>query len=191
MTDTTVDNELIIAEEQHVVEVHTDDLVLIELQDNTNQSVVEMTEQAIVLEITNTTQEIIEIGKQGPPGPPGVAGLPGGSILTYYAAIDLSGNKVIALNNVSKAVYADNTTKYSNILGISINAALTDDIVNIQTGGELVEPSWNWTPELPIYLGSLGNLTQIPPVSGAAVVVGFAISSNKIFIAIGAPIELI
>ena len=101
MTDTTVNNELIIAEEQHVVEVHTDDLVLIELQDNTNQSVVEMTEQAIVLEITNTTQEIIEVGKQGPPGPPGIAGLPGGSILTYYAAIDLSGDRIVALNNMS------------------------------------------------------------------------------------------
>jgi hypothetical protein len=50
--------------------------------------------------------------------------------------------------------------------------------------GEVIEPSWSWTPRSLIYLGIDGQLTAVPPTTPGAVfflVVGVAMTSTSIF----------
>ena len=76
------------------------------------------------------------------------------------------------------------------MLGITTGAAAAGDAINVQASGEMTEVSWNWTPGLPVFLGTNGLLTQTPPVSGFQLVLGVAISPTKLAINIKQPIVL-
>lgn len=137
------------------------------------------------------TITVVTMGVQGPAGPPG----PQGATDIYATAGGaLGGHRVVFLDSNSEAQYASNqTASHAYItLGITLGAAVQGGAVTIQTYGELVEPSWNWTLNLPIFLDTNGLLTQTAPVSPAVFqrILGFPLSVTGMFISLRDPIFL-
>lgn len=110
-----------------------------------------------------------------------------GNAFSRIAATDLGGHRVVRLNADGQAAYADcyNLADASAVAGITIGAVILGDNAIIQTEGELIEPSWNWNIDLPVFLGALGQLTQTPPLSGFKLCVGTPLSPNRLLIRVG------
>lgn len=92
-------------------------------------------------------------------------------------------------------VYADATqpTHMGKLMGLTLNAASPGGTVEIRSDGEVTEPSWTWTPDQPVYLGTNGLLTQTVPNAGTAYFlqkVGFAVAATRLFLTIDPPITL-
>ncbi|HAO33199.1 MAG TPA: hypothetical protein PLU26_02220 [Candidatus Competibacter sp.] len=116
----------------------------------------------------------------GPPGPPGPKGDPD-TLIT--AAHDLGGHRALRVTGAGAAGYADAYTAFDAVLGISIHAATAGAPVAVRGSGEMVEPSWSWSPG-PVYLGRDGMLTQTPPSGGATLEIGIARGPATLFIRI-------
>lgn len=103
------------------------------------------------------------------------------------ASSPLGGHRVVMNAIDGRLAYASNDIAQSayTILGITLGAATENALVEVQSFGLLAEPSWAWTPNLPIYLGTNGLLTQTMPTAPTALfslVLGFAISATSIFL---------
>jgi len=96
--------------------------------------------------------------------------------------------KVVALNVSANTVLASalDLTQVDKILGILDSSGET------VTFGSITNPSWTWTPEQSLYLGSNGDVVTTSTINGAAfsLKLGYAISATKAFIKIGTPIVL-
>lgn len=122
---------------------------------------------------------IITCGAQGPQGSPGASG---STVIEVIAGEALGGGRAVVQKG-EEAFYSDSNTiaDINKVLGITTNAAVLGAIVNVQTGGELNDPSWNWN-EGPIYNGLNGVLTQIAPITGFTLQVAVALSSTDILV---------
>jgi hypothetical protein len=130
----------------------------------------------------------VEVVSRGRQGPAGVSP----AFLTKVAGAALSGHRIVRLNVSGEAIYASNATAADAgmTVGLTTAAASLGANIVIQTYGEITEPTWNWTADLPIYLGADGALTQTPPASPALFshIVGFPLAPTKMFIDLQAPI---
>ena len=168
----------------------------VEIVNNTGVDVVEIVEDSSVdvVEIVNDTlvHEVVIESAGIIPGPRGADGLPGGSTLSYPAGEILSGHRMVVLEN-GELFYADRTVEVhaTKVLGMTVGATMTGGIAEVQTGGEIVEPSWSWILDVPVWLGIDGLMTQTPPTSGFSLIIGFPISSTKLLIRISEPIFLV
>lgn len=122
-------------------------------------------------------------GPEGPQGPQGAAGV----IIVAPSSINLSGHRAVVLNNLGEALYADNNTAVhaNKFAGITQGASVQGASATLQQFGEITEPTWSWTPDQPVYLGSNGLLTQTPPVAATAkfsLIIGVAQTATKIFV---------
>lgn len=146
----------------------------------------------IVFESGSAT-EIVEIGAAGPQG---IQGESGGSteMVTKIAAVSVGGHRVVILNAADQVEYADSHTIAHRdvVYGITTGAASIGSPAQIQRSGELVEPSWTWTPQLPVFLSVTGLLTQTAPASPAVFsrIVAFAVTATKIVIGLREPLTL-
>jgi hypothetical protein len=128
-------------------------------------------------------------GNQGPEGRPG-----SGSVVTVQktAAVAVGGHRAVILNADDQVDYADNTVlSHRDVLfGLTTGAAAAGDLATIQTTGELTEPSWNWTPQQPIFLGVNGLLTQTAPSSPALFrrIVAFAVDATRVVLDFREPV---
>lgn len=102
--------------------------------------------------------------------------------LSLSATGAISGHRAI--------VAAGNNARYPNlavavdadlIVGISINSAGIGGTVQVQTAGEITEPSWNWSPG-PVFAGDGGVLTQTPQPGAWIRQVGVAVAPTKVFV---------
>lgn len=125
--------------------------------------------------------EVIEVALQGPAGPQGDPGSAGAQTLTLTAAQDLSGHRVVVAG-ASGAAYADPAipAHVDALLGLTTGAALTGEEATILAAGELTEPSWSWTPGLPLYVTAGGLLSHTPPASGWTQIAALALSATRI-----------
>ena len=162
-----------------------------------------MTINEIIAPIAVTTQEIVApvtldavqisapvyIGQRGADGAPGVAG---GVVVLCTAGEALGGHRVVVLNASAEAVYASNAVPehLHKVLGMTTGAVILGAEATVQTGGEMVEPTWAWALDAPIFLGVDGLLTQIPPASGFMLVVAFPVTATQIFIKLREPLAL-
>ena len=106
-----------------------------------------------------------------------------GNIIRRTAGQNLSGHKVISAASDGKALYADvNTVTTTAIIGISLNAALHNDTVNVQNSGTLQHSGWSFTPQEPVFVGLNGQLTQTPLNAAYSAEIGVAISPDTILI---------
>lgn len=140
--------------------------------------------------ISETTVELIEVSRQGLPGPPGAAGQAGASHLTYTASGAIGGHRLVRALGGGLVGYADNTVladAYS-VVGITQGAAANAASIDVQHMGEITEPTWTWTPGLPIFCGTLGVPTQTAPTVGFSLVIGVASSVTSIILNIQSPI---
>ena len=130
-------------------------------------------------------------GKQGPRGPQGEPGPPGNDTVTGIAAETLGGHRIVRGSH-NALTYATNTNANhaDDIQGLTLGAATVGASVLLQRAGDVTEPSWNWTPETSVFLGSNGQLTQIPPDDSAAftLCVGFAATPTTLVLRFQAPI---
>lgn len=114
------------------------------------------------------------------------------SSFTLTAGEQLGGHRAVRVHTDSKAYYADNTTPLSlhSVVGITSGAASSDDVVTVVTSGRMSEPSWTWTLNAPIFLSTMGLLTQTPPTSGIQRIVGIPFSATELFIQQQPPLQL-
>jgi len=102
------------------------------------------------------------------------------------AAVSVGGHLVVTTDASGQAIPASNSVAAHAlaIAGITTGAAVSGAPATVQFAGELTEPTWAWTPDLPLFLGANGLLTQAVPVAPAAfaLVMGYAITSTKILL---------
>ena len=131
-------------------------------------------------------------GDTGNPGPTGSTG-PAGAGTTWIngtAGITLNGHRFVVLNDADLLVYADNTIPSHThaLAGMTVSAFASGTTASVVTSGTVTEPSWAWTPRLPIFLGTGGIPTQTLPTSGFILCVGTALSSTTLLVRIDPPI---
>jgi hypothetical protein len=126
-------------------------------------------------------------GNQGPAGIPGPPGPAGGTTATAPAGEALGGQRAvyIAAGEARYASAADDSAAV--VAGITTGAVADGDTATYQLSGAMTEPSWNWTPELPVFLGLSGQLTQTPPAAGAIVELGIALTPQTIVVRVQRP----
>src|SRR5205085_1073647 len=103
-----------------------------------------------------------------------------------------AGHRAVVADTNGNAVYADSSEpSHANaVIGITTGAASEGAAVSVQNIGEMIEPSWQWAPDIPIYINANGILSQTAPTTGFSLVVGFAVTSTRIIIHITQPIIL-
>lgn len=139
------------------------------------------------------TETVLESpAQQGPPGPQGLPGQAGVAYLTYVADGALGGHRVVVPTTAGKVGYADNTNvaHANTVLGLTLGAAVDGDDVNVQTSGEVTEPSWNWTMGLPVFLATNGLLTQSYPTAAFVIILGVAVAPTKLVVDVKIPFVL-
>lgn len=148
----------------------------------------------IVSDLEEEPEVVETVGGVGPPGPIGPQG-PAGSaeFIVRLAGESLGGQRVVIIGDTEEVFYADPTVEDHayRVRGLTRGAATQGNTVEIQTQGEMTEPSWTWTPGLPVFLNPNGLLSHSPPETGFILLVGSALSSNKLFIKIDLPFFLL
>jgi hypothetical protein len=103
--------------------------------------------------------------------------------LLPYTCVIFNNDKVIPAN-------ASNIDHAHKVVGIAITHS-TNGYVKVQIGGVLESTSWSLQLGKPIFLSINGLLTQTPnTIGGFSQILGYAISSTKMFIKIHEPIVL-
>lgn len=99
-------------------------------------------------------------GEQGPPGP-------AGGVVQRIAAQALSGHRAVTPNNDGTVDYADasNAAHLNRPIWLTTGAWSSGALATLVAAGPVTEPTWNWIPGLPIWLGLNGALTQAIPGS--------------------------
>lgn len=120
-------------------------------------------------------------------GMKGDRGEAGSTSIARISSAALGGHRMVANTVDGRLGYAssDDLQSAFTILGMTLNAVSANGSVEVQSAGLVTESTWTWTPNLPIYLGLNGLLTQAVPTTPTALfslVVGFALSPTSIFI---------
>ncbi len=144
-------------------------------------------EEPVILRPVERPERIIAVAEQGPPGPPGPGGvtsLPLGETASAYRIVyaGLDGFIYLASN--------DDVLTSESVRGITIQAGNEGDYVNVIALGEVENSSWNWSGNQNLYLGVDGVVTNVAPVSGYSLRVGYSIEPQKMFMSIGPVIFL-
>ena len=169
-------SDLVTIEEIHILAQQPDDSVLVE--------------QVEVV-------EVLAVAEQGPPGPPGEDGAPGAgggvsNVMEYVADGALGGHRIVRATTAGKVGYVDpsDPDQAHAALGLTTGAVADGALASVQFAGPITEPSWAWTPNLPIFVGAAGIPTQSPPSSGFHAPVGVAVSATSMVIQLKSPIVL-
>jgi hypothetical protein len=96
----------------------------------------------------------------------------------------VSGGLVVS----TKGVLADVTEPFE-ALGIALQSGNAGTAIYFAPDGIVEESGWTWTPDLPVFLGSAGALTQVVPQTGYIMVIGFAQSPTTILVRLGSPVQ--
>ncbi len=150
------------------------------VEDGTTLDIVSGEELSLRLEEPRFT---IDLGKPGPQGPPGPAATPSE---IFTAAETLSGHRAVVIQTDGVA-YADNTdaAQATSMFGVTTSAALVGTDVTVIVGGTIREPTWSWTPAIPVFVGTSGTLTQTPPTAPAFQrIIGYATSPTTLFVSV-------
>lgn len=148
---------------------------------------------AAVIVADRQAASIVTAGAQGPAGRQGDIGPAGGTATTETAGEALGGHRIARLDAGGDAVYASNDVPADalSVLGLTLGAAVLGDPIDVQRMGEVTEPSWTWSLDQPVYLGTNGGLTQTAPSAPAAafqLIVGFPVSATTLFVSLREPI---
>lgn len=112
-------------------------------------------------------------------------------VKTFIAAETLSGNRAVYLTPVGVRLADPASGVTAEVLGITTQAALSGESVNVQIKGELSEGSWSFIQGSRLWLGVSGTITQVIPTGATQVELGTALEPTKIFINIQPPLYLI
>lgn len=145
-----------------------------------------------ILDVGRPPAEVLDVSQQGITGIQGVPGVSGGAAAIYLAEGALGGHRVVRASFNGRARYADSTLLADavNVLGITQSAAAPGAATYIIFSGEIIEPSWAWVTDLPIFLSTNGGLTQVAPTTGFQLIVGVATAPTSMQVGIRSPIIL-
>lgn len=135
---------------------------------------------------------VVTVGHQGPPGIQGPIGPAGGQAMERIAGVAISALRVVyedALGRVFPLDAADDAHIFS-ILGIALTAADAGRPVSVQRSGFVGDDGWSWLQGQRLYLGAVGGLTTTPRNDGFDVLIGAALSPQRIALNIQDPIDL-
>jgi hypothetical protein len=92
-------------------------------------------------------------------------------------------NNIASFRVISNQLqYADcNTMTKDVVMGISLNSANIGEQLIVQFNGVVTNPSWNWDITKPIYLSTMGNLTQTI-IAGKVQRIAVPLSSTSLYI---------
>lgn len=103
----------------------------------------------------------------------------------------LSALKIVYLSDKDTAALATNTAfDKSKAVGMTLGAATVGVDVTIVQFGQVLDPFFTFTANVPLYLGINGAIIDVAPTSGFVTIIGHSIGSGGIFIDIQEPIEL-
>jgi len=119
----------------------------------------------------------LQLAAQGIQGPSGS----GGSNPAYPVAESISALRVCALNASNLLVLADctNPDHAFRLVGLQQTAVSVGSATPL-VSGIVSDSNWAWDGSRPIWLGSLGFLTQVPPASGFLVQVATPLTPTTI-----------
>lgn len=119
---------------------------------------------------------------------------PSGSNSSNLTAEEFAGENLSAL----KVVYQESSELFIadpefvtvyQIIGITTTAGTSGSPITFQYAGFISDPSFSFVPG-PVWLGSDGTITQVPPTSGWNVVLGTAISFTELYIDLRMPVKI-
>lgn len=101
----------------------------------------------------------------------------------FVAGEVLNGHRFIYINN-GKAYKAANNNYdcYNKVIGMTLNAALEDELVNVRQSGKVTQAGWGLVPNTLYYLGLDGLMTPYEDADGLGLCVGYSISENDFII---------
>ena len=156
--------------------------------------VVEIVKENFVEIVVNELKqlEIISQGPKGNKGDKGDRGDAGVNYVTKTASGSIGAHRFVISNSDGSVSYASqsNLAHLGKVVGITLNSANDAENVDIQLLGYITFNGWDFDDLLPIYLADNGLINQILPMSGFSQIVGFAESSDTIFINLREPIIL-
>jgi hypothetical protein len=138
----------------------------------------------VIVVVSETQTRVVDSIRQGPPGPPGVG------FVSITAGQELSGHRIVSVNEASLAIYADKDSleTVQQVLGLTTGAVSSGAVATVLPAGEITEPSWSMDPRAPVYLGNNGLLTQVLPTTGAILQIGVPLTATRLLVNIKMPI---
>ena len=137
------------------------------------------------LDLVPDAGDTLSIGRIGRP----VQGVvtDGGYGIVATAGEIINGGRAIFVGTDGNAYMADNTVlaEVKAVIGVSQNAAVLGDFVEVAVNGAMVEPSITMTPGDRIYFDNLGMLTATAPATGHHRAIGVARSATSILVNVG------
>lgn len=105
-------------------------------------------------------------------------------------AVDIIAFKSVTTDVNGELVYADsaNASHYFKTCGITETSATVGNNANVRYDGIVKNDGWSFTPELPVFLGESGNVTQNPESGVFLLQLGHAVTANTVYIEIKTPI---
>lgn len=102
------------------------------------------------------------------------------------AAVALGIYKAVAFRVDGSVEPADHETPAhcSRLAGVALASASAGAEARICVEGPVRFNGWNWTPGAPVFVGRAGDLTQVPPESGFAQHMGFALGRDSLLVQI-------
>lgn len=123
--------------------------------------------------------------------PPGTVVTPDSNQLDYVSTGPLSSPRVVYAGPSGLDIAdKDSLGQQDRVIGVTkTSAAAAGETVKVVTSGNMVDPSFSFTPG-PIWLSNSGLLTQVRPTSGLVVQIAVAISATQIEVNIQMAIRL-
>ena len=133
----------------------------------------------------NQTSVAVDLNFGGQQGPPGPQGPPGGTAETYPAGQIMSAGRVVVIDG-GEAFYfqPSDATHAGRAFGITLNAALTGQNVDIQTSGVVTDAAFLFSADATLYCDADGQVVDAMPASGTVQQVGASVASNSMLISI-------
>ena len=100
------------------------------------------------------------------------------------------GHRVLMTDGLGGVVPANPGAAGYQFAGISGGAAAVGTPVQVIETGPMTEPTWTWSPGLPLFVAARGTLTQTAPVTGVLQQVAVAVTATTILIQAYPPILL-
>jgi hypothetical protein len=116
--------------------------------------------------------------------------------IEYSAGENISALKAVYVKASDGKAYvgkSNGTVAEGLVIGLALNAAVTNDPVDVILLGVLEDLSWSWSANELLFLSTSGSITSIAPslpTDTYSVVLGKALTSTKIMVSIDSPITL-
>lgn len=114
------------------------------------------------------------------------------SVLTDTIVANEPISALRAIRSDGSGARVANSTDFTHataVIGISLAAvSIIGNVVPYIMAGSLNTPGAGWDVLSPIYFDALGQLTQIPPIAGFSMIVGYPIDPDNMEVRISQPV---